>query len=580
MINYVKGESKLKENELLFLLKKVSWPIKLIFIASLIAIIGSLVGLIIPIFIGQIVDMFYKEGFNSKIVMTVISIFIVNGLLVGAGSYLMMIVGEKVILELRKIIWENTLYLKMNFFDKNESGQLMSRLTDDTKIINEFISQKLPSSLPSIITLIGSFTMLIILDWRLTLVTLLTIPIFFAIMIPIGKFIEKISKETQTEVSKFSGNLGRVLINIKLVKISNNEKIELKKTNNNLINIYNLGVRQAKIFSIIQPVYSLLVSLTITLVLGFGGIRIAAGAITSGTLVAMVFYVFQMSEPLINLSSLIADYKKSLGASIRIYEIMNEEKEDIEKGKCELNTGDLEFKNVNFGYLDDNILNNLNFKLPQNSITAFVGPSGGGKSTIFDIIARLYEIEDGEVLYNSKKISEIPIGLWRSSIGYVTQTNEIMSGTIKENILYGNKQKTSEVEIRNVLKEVGLDAFINSLEKGINTEIGERGVKLSGGQKQKIAIARNLLKKPNLFLLDEATASLDSESEAIIQEAINKTSKNSTVLVIAHRLSTVLDASQIIFIDSGTVTGMGTHRDLLKSHAKYQKFIKEQSIIR
>ena len=220
------------------------------------------------------------------------------------------------IYDIRSLLWEHIIQLKMPFFDKNESGQLMSRLTDDTKVINEFISQKLPNLLPSALTLVGSLVMLFIMDWKMTLLTFITIPIFVLIMIPLGRVMQKISTSTQTEIANFSGLLGRVLTEMRLVKVSNTERLELDNAHTNLKEIYRLGLKQAKISAVVQPISGVVMLLTIAIILGFGALEIATGAITAGTLIAMIFYVIQMSMPLINLSTLITDYKKLLGQVI------------------------------------------------------------------------------------------------------------------------------------------------------------------------------------------------------------------------------------------------------------------------
>ncbi|RIM22641.1 ABC transporter ATP-binding protein, partial [Staphylococcus cohnii] len=291
----------------------------------------------------------------------------------GIGLYLLSKIGEKIIYAIRSVLWKHIIHLKMPFFDKNESGQLMSRLTDDTKVINEFISQKLPNLLPSVLTIIGSLIMLFVMDWQMTLLTFITIPIFVLIMIPLGKIMQNISKKTQTEIANFSGLLGRVLTEMRLVKVSRTEKTELNNAHKNLQEIYFLGLKQAKITAIIQPISGVIMLLTIAVILGFGAIRISTGAITAGTLIAMIFYVIQLTQPIINLSTLVTDYKKAVGASSRIYEIMEEPTEvfELEQAKPIID-GNLSFENVHFKYGNKPILTNVNFDIPSGSITAFV----------------------------------------------------------------------------------------------------------------------------------------------------------------------------------------------------------------
>ncbi|EGQ3292640.1 ABC transporter ATP-binding protein [Staphylococcus pseudintermedius] len=567
-------------NPLVFLLKKISWPVGLIIVAVTIASIGSLTGLLVPLFTGQVVDKFTFESISPVFIIALVAVFLVNAVLSGFGYYLLNKIGEKIIYAIRSVLWEHIIHLKMPFFDKNESGQLMSRLTDDTKVINDFISQKLPGFFPAVITLIGSLIMLFVLDWQMTLLTFITIPIFILVIVPLGKIMQKISTNTQTEIANFSGLLGRVLTEMRLVKVANTEKLELDKAHSNLKTIYNLGLKQAKIAAVVQPISGIIMLITIGIILGFGGMRIASGAISAGTLVAMIFYVLNLSIPLINLSTLVTDYKKAVGASQRIYEILHEPLENIAAPNLqdEIPTGDLKFDHVYFGYDDTPVLKDVSFNVLRGEVTAFVGPSGSGKSTLFSLIERMYEIDQGGIYYDGTSIDALSLTDWRRKIGYVMQSNAMMNGTIRDNILYGVDREVPEEELIHYAKLANCHEFIMEFEQGYDTIVGERGLKLSGGQRQRIDIARSFVKSPDILLLDEATANLDSESERKIQEALDILMENRTTIVIAHRLSTIKKAGQIIFLDHGEVTGRGRHEELMQTHAMYQQFVETQNL--
>ncbi|HBI7150656.1 TPA: ABC transporter ATP-binding protein [Staphylococcus pseudintermedius] len=567
-------------NPLVFLLKKISWPVGLIIVAVTIASIGSLTGLLVPLFTGQVVDKFTFESISPVFIIALVAVFLVNAVLSGFGYYLLNKIGEKIIYAIRSVLWEHIIHLKMPFFDKNESGQLMSRLTDDTKVINDFISQKLPGFFPAVITLIGSLIMLFVLDWQMTLLTFITIPIFILVIVPLGKIMQKISTNTQTEIANFSGLLGRVLTEMRLVKVANTEKLELDKAHSNLKTIYNLGLKQAKIAAVVQPISGIIMLITIGIILGFGGMRIASGAISAGTLVAMIFYVLNLSIPLINLSTLVTDYKKAVGASQRIYEILHEPLENIAAPNLqdEIPTGDLKFDHVYFGYDDTPVLKDVSFNVLRGDVTAFVGPSGSGKSTLFSLIERMYEIDQGGIYYDGTSIDALSLTDWRRKIGYVMQSNAMMNGTIRDNILYGVDREVPEEELIHYAKLANCHEFIMEFEQGYDTIVGERGLKLSGGQRQRIDIARSFVKNPDILLLDEATANLDSESERKIQEALDILMENRTTIVIAHRLSTIKKAGQIIFLDHGEVTGRGRHEELMQTHAMYQQFVETQNL--
>ncbi len=581
IINFSEEVIKMtKQNPLLYLLKKVDWPKKLVFTAMTLSILGSLSGLLVPLFTGKLVDTFNAESLDLRMVWLFIGVFLVNAVLSGIGTYLLSKIGEKTIYSIREKLWKHLINLKMSFFDKNESGQLMSRITDDTNVINLFISEKAPSVLPSLLTLIGSIVMLFILDWQMTLMTFLILPIFIGIMVPLGRKMGKISKDTQTEISRFSGILGRVLTEMKLVKVTASEEKELEKTKGTLLGIYDLGLKEAKIRAIISPLSGVIMTLTVAVILGFGGIRVSSGAITAGTLVAMIFYVVQLSAPILNFSMFLTDYKKAVGASERIYEIYQEEaeKRGDDHNQPITNHQDITFENVSFGYEDNPVIKDLSLSIRSGEVTAFVGPSGSGKSTLFSLIERLYPIDYGQILYGNQPIDDISLKYWRQKIGYVMQSNAMMSGTIRDNLTYGVYSEVDEEKLVHYTKMARCYDFIMAFPQGFDTEIGERGTKLSGGQRQRIDIARSFIKNPDILLLDEATANLDSESEFYIQQALNELMKDRTTIVIAHRLATIKKANQIVFLDKGEITGVGTHQELLASHDKYRHFVNTQSL--
>ncbi|HAR5951348.1 TPA: ABC transporter ATP-binding protein, partial [Staphylococcus pseudintermedius] len=280
------------------------------------------------------------------------------------------------------------------------------------------------------------------------------------------------------------------------------------------------------------------------------------------------------------LSTLVTDYKKAVGASQRIYEILHEPLENIAAPNLqdEIPTGDLKFDHVYFGYDDTPVLKDVSFNVLRGEVTAFVGPSGSGKSTLFSLIERMYEIDQGGIYYDGTSIDALSLTDWRRKIGYVMQSNAMMNGTIRDNILYGVDREVPEEELIHYAKLANCHEFIMEFEQGYDTIVGERGLKLSGGQRQRIDIARSFVKNPDILLLDEATANLDSESERKIQEALDILMENRTTIVIAHRLSTIKKAGQIIFLDHGEVTGKGRHEELMQTHAMYQQFVETQNL--
>ncbi|MCD0677588.1 ATP-binding cassette domain-containing protein, partial [Staphylococcus aureus] len=284
--------------------------------------------------------------------------------------------------------------------------------------------------------------------------------------------------------------------------------------------------------------------------------------------------------PISNISTLITDYKQAKGASFRLSEILSQKTEEIEgKRNEDLDIPFIKFENVTFSYDKEEILKNLSFTIPQNKVTAFVGPSGSGKSTIFNLIEKMYDIDNGKIYIGNSLLSDLDLLSWRKNLGYVMQDNSMMSGTIRDNILYGlEDQEIKDDYLDYYCKLANCYDFVNNLEERYNTFIGERGVKLSGGQRQRIDIARSFIKNPKVLLLDEITANLDSESEHKIQDAMSTLMRDRTTIIIAHRLSTIQKADQIIFLDNGVITGMGDHNSLYNSHKKYKEFVLNQHI--
>ncbi|MCE5154971.1 ABC transporter ATP-binding protein [Staphylococcus hyicus] len=572
----------MQNNDLFNILTRVTWPKKLLFLSTMLLILNSIGTLIIPLFTGKVVDWISTNKFNTHLILLFLLFFLFNTILQGFTSYILSNIGEKIIYLIRLDLWKHIILLKYDFFDKNDSGKLMSRITDDTNIINSFISERVPSVVPSLLILCGSIIMLLILDWQMTILTFLILPIFLAIILPLGKKMESISIKTQNESSEFSGLLGRVLTEIKLVKISTSENIEIVKSEKNLKQIYDLGLKEAKIKSILSPISGLVMMITISIILGFGGYRVSTNAISAGTLVTMIFYVVQLTAPILNIGTIVTDYKKALGASKRISQIYTEEKEfkqnynDIDFREFKFES--IRFEGVKFQYNNTPVLNNLSFDVSHGDMVAIVGPSGSGKTTLFNLMERLYHINEGSIIVNGMSLYDIPLDLWRRKIGYVMQDNSMMSGKVIENLTYGLNYSVS---MENIIESTKLSfcyEFINKLPDKFDAVIGERGNKLSGGQKQRIDIARSFIKNPDILLLDEATSNLDSESEMNIRKSLESLMKNRTTFIIAHRLATIKKASKIIFLDNGTITGLGSHEELFENHKKYKRFVLSQKI--
>lgn len=553
-------------------------PPKWIFVTSLLlALIETASGLIVPLFTKNLVDQLAHSGLEAKVVILLATAFLVQTLSSGFSFYFMTYVGEYIVSSIRKRLWNQVLRLPVPFFDEHQSGETMSRVTQDTNILKELITQHVITFVTGTISIIGSIIILLMIDWRMTTIMIIAIPLSLAIIMPLGQKMYKISKSTQDEMADFSSNLGRVLSDIRLVKSYQAEGAEQKRGEKGIMHLFQFGLKEARIQAIITPFMTFVMMLVLVILIGYGGVRVASGALSAGALVAIIIYMFQIVVPFSQMAAFFTAFQKAVGATERIQTILSTETERIGQVLPVVNSFlPLHFQNLTFSYKEEPIIKNMSVTIPAGKTTAFVGPSGGGKTTLFSLLERFYVPDEGKILLGETNIDKYQLDSWRSQIGYVSQECPIMSGTIRENIGYGLERNVSEAEIQQAAELAHADEFIRRLPKGLDTEVGERGIMLSGGQRQRISIARALLRNPQILLLDEATSNLDSASEQFVQKALLSLMEGRTTLIIAHRLSTVVNADQIVVIEHGEITGTGTHQQLLESHALYKELSLQQ----
>lgn len=557
----------------------MKWPKWMIAFAFLFSLIETAFGLVIPLLTMDFIDSFTEGGISPLVIGGIIALLILQAVLSGIAFYLMRKIGEYVVAFIRNKVWSHVLGLPVAFFDEEESGELMSRILQDTGVIKSLITEHLITFFTSILTVIGAVAILIYIDWRMTLILLITVPVTLAIMFPIGRKMSKVAKSTQDEVATFSAQLGRVLQNIRLVKYSQSETKEQVHGEQQVERIYRFYLKEAKLVAILSPVMTLVMTLVLIVVFGYGGAQVASGALTAGALVAIIFYLIQIIVPFTQMASFFTAYQKTVGATERIKGILERPQEQSKGLPLLTAEQDIHVKDLTFAYGEKVILEQMNFTIPKGKVTAFVGESGGGKTTLFSLFQRFYEQRSGEILYGETDIREIHLEEWRSLFGYVSQESPLMNGSIRDNILYGvdPEQVTSE-RMEQALRQANAWEFVSKLEQGLETPVGEGGIKLSGGQRQRIAIARAVIRNPRILLLDEATSSLDTESEKLVQEALQHIMKDRTTLVIAHRLSTVQYADQLIVIRDRGVQGAGTHRQLVETNPYYQELVRNAQL--
>ena len=532
------------------------------------------------LFVPQLAQKLINNFKSISLTLAILTVVIfIAGLITSALSGLLLgIFGENVVSKLRKQLWQKLLKMPVKYFDDVKTGEISSRLVNDTSQVKDLLASTLPNAMTSLLQFVGALVIMLAMDWRMTLLMFVAVPLVILVMLPVMNQSRKIGRVRQDELAKFASDSTDVLGEVRLVKSSNGEEHELAKGNRRIDNLYHVGRKEALINSVTQPITNMLMMIMFLGILGYGAIRVMNGAMTMGALVSFLMYLFQIISPIVVISQLFNNMAKTSGATERIQQILTEPEEFVaDKDEKDIVSAPLKFENVDFTYEEGKpVLQDVSFETQPNAVVAFAGPSGGGKSTIFSLIERFYQPTGGKILIGEENIENVDLAKWREQIGLVSQDAAVMPGTIRDNLTYGLRREVSDEEFWDALRMAYADGFVSEMEDQLETEIGERGIKLSGGQRQRIAIARAFLRDPKILMLDEATASLDAESEAMVQKALGDLMQGRTTLVIAHRLSTIVDADKIYFIENGTVSGAGTHQELLKTTPLYAQYVKDQ----
>lgn len=543
----------------------------------LFSFLGAVTSLLIPVMSKKIID----SNFDKTFILTLVVIIISSVFFMVLGEYILNIVSINFIYTLRKKISYHLFRLKLNFFNEKNEATLSSEILNFTEEIKNNFKNALVSSV-SIFVSLCSIIILFLISLKLTLVLISTLLVMILIISPITSISSKIYNKNQEQITSIVGYLSHILKEIKLVKSSVCENYEDKNFDNLNKESKNLNIKLSKINSIIQPIITTMFITSIFIIFVFGGRLVAKNEITIGTLISFCLYIFQMLTPLLNLGNFINTIKNLNNLSKNICEIFEQEKELLEdtKNKDVSLDGKILFNNISFKYSDkkDYILRDFNLSIDRRKTIAIVGPSGSGKTTILNLLERFYDVNLGNITINDIDIKNISLKNLRNRISYVFQTNSFVKGTILDNLLYGLDKNISIDEINTALKKSSLYDFIYSLEKNVNEKINENGKNFSVGQLQRLMIAKSLLKKSDILLFDEITSSLDSESEAIIKESIENIKGEKTIIIVAHRLSTVKNADEIIFLEKGKITGIGNHEKLLQTHNLYRKYVENQLI--
>ncbi|MBL4661530.1 MAG: ATP-binding cassette domain-containing protein [Alcanivoracaceae bacterium] len=570
------------------------WPLiipykKQIFFALILLVLGVVANLSLPLAFKQMIDLGFSAEHQQQLSQYFLIVFAVASFMVLFTSlryYWVSWVGQRVVTDLRKKVYTQVLKQAPEFFERTKTGEILSRINTDTTLVETVVGSTFSITLRSIVTLIGAGIMLVVTSPKLAGMIALMLPVIVMPIVVTGRKIRKLSRLEQDRIADSSALATETINAINVVQSYAQEQKENKKFHHTINKAFLASIASIRMGTILSMLVGFIVFSSIVFVLWMGAKDVVSGVMTAGTLSQFVMYAIMAATTTGALSSVWGELKKASGALERITELMNTEPDITNISNPvklpESIDGTVEFKNINFAYpsrLDVNVLDNISIKIKAGETIALVGPSGAGKSTLFQLLMRFYEPQDGEVYLDGININKIDLAELRSQFSLVAQNVTIFSTTAADNIAYGMKNDAVLDNTDLVIKAAEIahaDEFIQQLEKQYQTYLGERGVRLSGGQAQRLSIARAIVTEPSVLLLDEATSALDAENERLVQDALNEIMQNRTTLVIAHRLATIRKADRIIVMDKGRVVAQGKHQELLESSPLYSKLAKLQ----
>jgi ATP-binding cassette subfamily B protein len=590
-----KVESKAKLSQLVPYMREQR---RLLAIAILFSVVGACVNLAQPLVVGEIISTVQNGEEVLSIALLLIAITGASALTSGAMYFVLAKAGEGVVFSARKKLSARLLRLPVQEYDIRRTGDLVSRVGSDTTLLRAALTQGLVDLAGGALIFVGAVVAMAIIDWLLLLMTLIMISSAVAAIGFRARHLRAATTRAQTRVGDMSAGVDRALSAVRTIRAARAETRETEHIEKAAQEAFSEGVKIARINAWITPIGGLAVNGAFVVVLGVGGYRVATGETEVASLVTFILLMFLMIRPVVQFFSAYSSVQSALGALARIQEILDLPLEDsdheraLPSNRKAVNDIAIEFRKVKFSYpvrteTNDEgvttvtepkeVLKGVSFKIPRGSRVAIVGPSGAGKSTIFGLMERFYEPTAGDILLDGQPVRSLSRADLRGQIGYVEQDAPVLAGSIKENLLIGSPEATDK-DLKRVLAEVNLSSVLKRDKRGLDAEVGEQGIMLSGGERQRLAIARTLLAAPPILLLDESTSSLDGLNEQRMREAIDAVAKNRTMIVIAHRLSTVVDSDLIIVIDSGKVIGTGTHKQLLRSTPLYKELAATQML--
>lgn len=558
----------------LFKLYKYIYPYRFTYLLGLLFLLGSSsAGLVFPKLVGDMVSVGSQGNVQqeiNRIALLLLGVFVFQAIFSYFRIYLFVWVAEKTLADLRQNTYNHLIRLPMSFFLKRRVGELNSRVSADITLLQDALTTTLAEFLRQVITIFGGITILLFLSPKLTLFTLSVLPVVMVLVVVFGKYIRGLSKKAQNQVAESNTVVEETLQGVQSVKAFTNEFFEMDRYKVSIKKIAQTGIKNGRLRGAFSSFIILGVFGAMVAVIWRGAALVSLGELDIGELFSFVIYSLFIGGTIGGMASVFGRVQQFIGATEDLLEIFDEVIEPVEicgddRSGVKL-CGNIRLDGLSFEYpsrKDFTVLNNLNIKIEQNTTVALVGPSGAGKSTLATLLLRMYEPTGGQLLFDGIESTKISLTCLRNQMALVPQDIFLFGGTIKENIAYGKTEATDE-EIIGAAKNANAWNFISAFKEGLDTLVGERGTQLSGGQRQRIAIARAMLKNPRILILDEATSSLDSESEKLVQEALVKLMKGRTSIVIAHRLSTIRKADNILVLNKGEIVEQGTHDQLMK----------------
>ena len=538
--------------------------------------IASMMGLLVPFFFKEAVDAVDSLQ-RTSFLLKIFGLYLVQYVVSIIGSVFVLRIGENYIQNLRNLITSSVISAKIENFNETNSGEFISMISNHVTIIKDFIVATLPNFVGSVMTILGALGVLFFLDYQLALVVFVVLPLMGLCVQPLANVSHKYTERYLNRQIIFSAKLSDVLGELAHIKVNNMENSMLDEFSVEVAELKKNSFKNGIVNILTMPLALMIIFMSISFVFYFGGSRVADGTLTIGTLVAFLIYMLNLLNPFSAVGSFFAEFGKYKASSQRIKEILQLKPEESEGTQLDAFQM-IKLESVTFQYAnrDKQVLKGVDMLIPNGKRIAMVGPSGSGKTTIINLLTKLYNDYGGQILVNEIPFSELDRVDYRDHIAYVSQSGGVLSGTLRDNLLFGVKHKVDDTTLLALADQFDLTLMGDNSASLLDTEIGEKGKLLSGGQKQKVQLIRAVLKDASLIILDEATSNLDAESEGNIIQYLKEHFADRLILVVAHRLSTIVDSDYIYFIEDGAVTGEGTQHDLMETHARYQSFIQHQ----